>query len=446
MRKAFLTPTEILERVEPFVGGRTGLIGSSMELPLTSGNPEVCVYSSYTANLNQLSDDILILSEDGLALSGAGSSTNRTLARTKAFCEALERYCTATFNGKDVIVATRDELGESAVDLRLFARGSAAEYQHPRNYLVAPSNQERMRWVQGYSLITGEPTWVPMAAVYLSSPFQYPGEAFTLPITTGCALAASYEQATISGICEVIERDALMLTWLQQLPLPQIDVSGCQDPGFWDRMARVERAGIQQYFFDATTDLGVSTVYALQIAPDSDLAVLVMAATRLDPAQAISKVIDEASSGRLALEQLRKQPPPYDADDFYTFTTLTAGAIYYGDAGNMGAFDFLLNHEQKRPLAAMPNLATGNPETELDRLISIFRRLNLDLYVVDITIPQLRDVGLYVVKVVAPQLLPLATNYCMRYTAAPRLYEAPARMGHPVRDRAQLNPLPQPFA
>ncbi|MCA9958579.1 MAG: YcaO-like family protein, partial [Anaerolineales bacterium] len=93
-----------------------------------------------------------------------------------------------------------------------------------------------------------------------------------------------------------------------------------------------------------------------------------------------------------------------------------------------------------------PNLATGNPETELDRLISIFRRLNLELYVVDITIPQLRDVGLYVVKVVAPQLLPLATNYCMRYTAAPRLYEAPARMGHPVRDRAQLNPLPQPFA
>ncbi len=446
MRKAFLTPTEILEKVEPFVGGRTGLIGSSLELPLTSGNPEICVYSSYTANVNQLSDDILILSEDGLALSGAGSSANRTLARTKAFCEALERYCTATFNAKEIIVATRDDLGESAVDLRLFARGADAEYQHPRNYLVAPSNRERMRWVQGYSLISGKPCWLPMAAVYLSSPFQYPGEAFTLPITTGCALAASYEQATISGICEVIERDALMLTWLQQLPLPQIDVSGCQDPSFWERMARVERAGIQQYFFDATTDLGVSTVYALQVAPASDLAVLVMAATRLDPVQAISKVIDEASSGRLALEQLRKQPPPYNANDYYTFTTLTAGAIYYGDAANLHAFDFLLNHDRKRRLADMPNLVTHNTETELDRLIDIFRRLNLELFVVDITTPQIRDEGLYVVKVVAPQLMPLATNYCMRYTATPRLYEAPARLGYPVRDRAQLNPLPQPFA
>ncbi|MEZ4645835.1 MAG: hypothetical protein R3E31_24470 [Chloroflexota bacterium] len=147
MRKAFLTPTEILERVEPFVGGRTGLIGSSMELPLTSGNPEVCVYSSYTANLNQLSDDILILSEDGLPLALDRPPTAPWHAQK--IYEALERYCTATFNGKDVIVATRDELGESAVDLRLFARGSAAEYQHPRNYLVAPSNQERMQLRKG---------------------------------------------------------------------------------------------------------------------------------------------------------------------------------------------------------------------------------------------------------------------------------------------------------
>lgn len=446
MRKAFLSPTEILERVEPFVGGRTGLIGSSLELPLTSGNPEICIYSSYVANMNELSDDILILSEDGLALSGTGSSTDRTLARTKAFCEALERYCTASFNSQEIIVATRDDLGEDAVDLRLFAQGADAEYEHPRNYLVPPSNKKQMRWVQGYSLVSGELRWLPMAAVYLSSPFQYPGEAFTLPITTGCALAASYEQATISGICEVIERDALMLTWLQRLPLPQIDVSGCQDPAFWDRMARVERAGIKQYFFDATTDLGVSTVYALQVAPASDLAMLVMAATRLDPMQAISKVIDEASSGRLALEQLRKQPPPYNPDDYYTFTSLTAGAVYYGDAANMHAFDFLLNHDNERPLVTMPDLTTGNPETELDRLVDIFRRLDLELYVVDITIPLLRDAGLYVVKVIAPQLLPLATNYCMRYTATPRLYEAPARMGYPVRDRAQLNPLPQPFA
>jgi ribosomal protein S12 methylthiotransferase accessory factor len=445
MLRAYFTPEEIIERVTPFVGDRTGMIGPSFELPLNSGNPDICVYTSYTCNLNRLSDEIVIQSDDGLALSGAGSSAQRLQARVKAYCEALERYCTVSFNPQDIIVASRDELGSQAVEMDLFARG-AEEYRHPRNFTAPPTNSERMRWVRGYSLTAAVPRLVPMAAVYLSTPYQYPAEAFTLPITTGCALAASYEQAIISGICEVIERDALMLTWLQQLPLPRIDATTCADAALQNRLQRVAEAGIEQYFFDATSDLGVSTVYALQIAPQSPLAVLVMAATRLDPVQALIKVVDEASSSRLALEQLLQQPPHFDPADYRSFTSLTAGAVYYGDPARMAAFDFLLQHDRRRPVAALPNLATGDPSSELEQLLAIFRRHELELLVVDITVPQLREAGLYVVKVVAPQLLPLAINYNMRYTATPRLYEAPARMGYAVRPQAALNPLPQPFA
>lgn len=444
--RAYFTPDEILERVTPFVGDRTGMIKSSLELPLSSGNPEICVYTAYTCNLNRLSDEVVIQSDDGLALSGAGSSTLRSQARAKAYCEALERYCTVSFNPHEIIVASRDELGAEAVDMTLFARASAEEYRHPRNFTVPPSNSERMRWVHGYSLVSAEPRLVPMAAVYLSTPFQYPGEAFTLPITTGCALAASYEQAIISGICEVIERDALMLTWLQQLPLPRIDLSAGTNPALQQRLERVEQAGMEQYFFDATSDLGVSTVYALQIARRSPLAALVMAATRLDPVQALVKVVDEASSSRLALEQLLRQPAHFDPADYRSFTSLTAGAVYYGDPAKLPVFDFLLQHNRRHALAGMPNLATGDPSTELEQLLAIFRRQELELLVVDITVPQLREAGLYAVKVIAPQLLPLAINYNMRYTATPRLYEAPGRMGYAVRSQAALNPLPQPFA
>jgi ribosomal protein S12 methylthiotransferase accessory factor len=290
MLPTYLKPEQILEIVTPFVGGRTGMIGSSVELPLTSGNPEICVYTSFVSRLGQLSEEIRIQTDDGLALSGAGTSRERKVAHVKAYCEALERYCNVSFDPGRVVVATREELGEAAVDLDLFPRGSEDEYNHPRNFLVAPSNREKMRWIPGYSLVAGQPRLVPMASVYLSTPFQYPGEAFALPITTGCALAASYEQATIAGICEVIERDALMLTWLQQLSLPRIDLSEHGDSELAERLERVARAGFEQHFFDATSDLGVPTIYAIQTAPHSRLATLVMAATRLNPLEALVKL------------------------------------------------------------------------------------------------------------------------------------------------------------
>jgi ribosomal protein S12 methylthiotransferase accessory factor len=446
MLRTLLTAEEIIACVQPFASKRTGMIQPSFELPLVTGNPEIAVFTSPLCNTAQLSELYKLESNDGLALAGASASIHRQQAHAKAYCEALERYCNVVFDPASVIVATRNELGDDAVDLELFPRCSDDEYRQPYNFLQPPSNTAKMRWVQGYSLISGQPRWVPLSAVYISSAFHYPGEAFTLPISTGSALAAGFEQATVSGICEVIERDALMMTWLHQLPLPQIDVSACANPEFWERMERVQAAGIQQYFFDATTDLGVCTVYALQIAPQGRLTALVMAATKLDPNEAISKVLDEASASRVAIEQLVMQPPRFNPEDPRTFTSLSDGAVFYGDRANLPAFDFLLEHDRRRDLAELPMLATGNVEEELDRLIDLFRAQDLELLVVDITVPQVREVGLYAVKVIAPQLMPLITNHNMRFTATPRLYQAPGRMGYPARAAHALNNWPQPFA
>lgn len=422
------------------------MIQPAFELPLVTGNPAICAFTSPLCTVERLADHLQLRSDDGLALSGAGASVYREQAHLKAYCEAVERYCNAVYDPAALIVATQAELGKQAVDLELFPRCGEEEYRSPHCFLRPASNHAPQRWVRGFSLVRGEPCWVPFAAVYISSPFLYSGEAFTLPISTGSALAACYEQATVSGICEVIERDALMLTWLQQLELPRIDVSGCDHPELRERLARLEAAGVEQHFFDATTDLGVSTIYAIQLAPYSRLATLVMAATKLDPVEGLIKVIDEASASRVALEQLAHKPPLFDPADFRSFTRLSDGAVFYGQRERVRAFDFLLHSSRRRRLADMPHLSTGDPERELDRLVAIFRERGLELLVVDITVPQVRAAGLYAVKVIAPQLLPLATNHNARFTATPRLYDAPRRMGYPVRGPQDLNPWPQPFA
>jgi ribosomal protein S12 methylthiotransferase accessory factor len=444
MRPAFYTQEEILERVEPLVSERMGLIGPSRELPAPSGGPEICAYSVGVSELTNLSDEIIFQADNGTALAGTGASVQRTLAHAKAYCEAIERYCNVVHLGVEHVVASRDELGDEAVNLELFPRCSQAEYAAGRLLLPA-SNRLPLRWVRGYSLVSGRPQWVPLIAVYLGTGFEYPGENFALPISTGCALAAGIEQATVSAICEAVERDSIMLAWLHRLSLPRIEPTG-DDPLLDDLLARLARAGIRQHFFDATTDLGVGTVYAVQVAAGRPLHALVMASTRPDARQCLARVVEEAAGARIALEHARKLPLPFDPADYQSFTRLSDGAVFYGDEANFGAFDFLFQNQPRREISQLPHAGSDDPEVQLDWLVEKFRRRNLELLAVDITAPAVREIGMHAVKVVAPQLLPLSPNYNYRFTATPRLYEAPLRMGYGARTPESLNPWPQPFA
>lgn len=441
----YLSADEIIERTAELIDARTGLITPPQELPAESGNPEIIVYSSTLARLQQASSHIELRADDGLVMAGSGSSVNRDLARAKAICEALERYCNISYDPDAVRVASRDELGDDALDLNLFHRGHSSEYKIVSSH-TPPDNGQPIRWVRGLSLVTGRKLWVPFSAVYISTPYKYPGETFVIPISTGSALAASYERAAVAGTLELVERDTLSLVWLQKLALRRIDFSCCRNQALLARARSIEDAGIEQHFFDATTDLGFPTAYLIQVAPGRDLHVLVMAATRLNMEEAMIRVMDEASSSRVALENLARKPPMYDPNDYRTFTRLTDGAVFYGDPANIGAFDFLLANPSSVKLADIPARSAIDDAAMLAGSIESFRRSGLELVCVDITTPVLARTGLRAVRMVAPQLMPLTINHNMKYGGTPRLYEAPVRMSHPVRGFEDLNPHPQPFA
>ncbi len=117
------------------------------------------------------------------------------------------------------------------------------------------------------------------------------GERFWLPISTGCAAHTSYEKALVNAICEVIERDAISITWYQQLPLPHIVFDQSPDQEMDEFLNRTNKNGnIIQYIFNGTTDLGIPTIYSLQLSPhNKKLAALIMCATHLNPHTAIKK-------------------------------------------------------------------------------------------------------------------------------------------------------------
>jgi ribosomal protein S12 methylthiotransferase accessory factor len=202
-------------------------------------------------------------------------------ALVPALAEGLERYSAAVFRNEQFIWATAKSLGDEALNLDNVPRCTATELAHPKCPLVLPNKTKQIRWVKALSVLDRRVVYLPAVMVYSHVGYAVPEERFWFQISTGCAAHVSYERALVAGIYEVLERDAISITWLQKLSLPKIEID-CIPPSlapYWERYMKAS-ADLEYLFFDATTDLGVPTVYALQIATaDSRVTTLVACAT-----------------------------------------------------------------------------------------------------------------------------------------------------------------------
>jgi ribosomal protein S12 methylthiotransferase accessory factor len=369
-------------------------------------------------------------------MDGAGTGTDPAAAARLAIVEALERYSSCMYDSRQFRWATADELGDAALDLDLLPRCSAAELADRRCPVRPVDRTARMRWVRGLSLTGRCERWVPAVLAYLNIPPASAGELFTLQISTGCAAHVDPAAAVCNAVCEVVERDAVSLTWLQRLPLPRIEPnvaggwrSGAHEPGW------------QTVLYDATTDLGIPTVYGVEVAPAGSFGTVVTCATDLDPARAIAKARREGDAGRVAV---RMAPPV--SSPVEDFEAVWEGAAYMARAEHLGAFGFLLASSRRVAVSDLVSLATGTPEGDLRVLVERLAERGLDVVVVDLTTDEAARAGLWVVRAVIPGLQPLSFNYRARFLGHPRLYDAPPRMGYRSWAEPDLNPWPQPFA
>lgn len=436
---------EVLARLERLVEPGVGLMDRVSELLPYPGEPRFAVRTAHLGAVGEALErpGVFDLQRRAGPLDGAGAGLESDEARLRAIAEGLERYASCVYTEKQLLWATADELGPEALDLDTLPRCSPQEYGHPRCPLVPPAKDAPLRWVRGVSLGDGRLVWIPAVLVFLHMPFLSIGERIALPISTGCAAHSSLEEALTSAICEVVERDAIALTWLQELRLPRIDVD-LTDSALAPYRERLEQSGaeLEYLFFDATTDLGIPTVYCLQLAPRNPrLAVVVACSTAPDPRASIGKIIRELAASRLGLQAPRTIPQELD-----DFMSVFDGALYMGTSERLEAYSFLLKPVVRRFLQDLPSLDGGTPLRTLARLVARLRDCGLDAFAVDLSTDEALRVGMRVVRVVIPGLQPLSFSYRARFLGHPRLYAAPGRMGHRVRAEHEVNPWPQPFA
>jgi ribosomal protein S12 methylthiotransferase accessory factor len=266
-------------------------------------------------------------------------------------------------------------------------------------------------------------------------------ERFNFPISTGYAVHTDPVEAVVRGICEVIERDVIAVLWLQRLPLTRLR-SGLTTDAMSTLIDWFERRFMQVYLLDATSELGVPTVYALAAADlDPRACRFVGAGTGRTLAQAAEKALLETAGGD---DHMYGSNPPASFEDIHGHIGETSQFMAAQERSH--AFDFLLGESSEQPTVGERTPLPQNPDRALAVLLDRLSGAGMQVAVVDRTTQELSEVGLTAVNVVIPDLQPMSTHPWVQFKGHGRLYAAPRLMGHRVLPEEELNPWPQPFA
>ncbi len=437
-------PAESLRRRETLVSPYTGLVHA---VHASLASPDDGRFATAACEL-AATEAILGHALDASA-GGAGGTFDQ--ARAAAIGEAAERYSASHLPAHKLVLATAQELGEAAVDPGRFSLFADEQYAAP-GFAPRPFRPStRVRWIEGVALPAREPAWLPAQLVFLTALPPAPGEELIGYATSnGLACASTFEEAILTGLLELLERDAFVLTWANRLSLPRLDVPGA-DPLLATYHSRyLEPTGLRYDVVDLSVFHMVPTALALlHGAGEGDpVALAVGAASAPLSRDACRKAVTEAFVVRTWARSLRLSTPNRSfKDDFSDVTTFADHVHLYALPAYAGRALFLAASPVLRDASDAPRLEGGEPETLLVALLERLEKIGASAYAVDVTAADVAAAGLRVAKVVVPELCPLDVAHGVRFLGGRRLYEAAWRLGlrETVVGIEDLNHDPHPF-
>lgn len=384
----------------------------------------------------------------------AGRTHSYAESELTAILEGLERYCGLAPRGKRTVIHdSYRNLEDQALNPVKVGVHAKEQYERP-GFPFKPFDPDRpIDWVWGYSFLQERPILIPKLLAYYSLGC---GDGFVYETSNGCALGGSLEEAIFYGILEVVERDSFLMTWYAQLPLPRLDPSSADDQELQlmvDRLKAV--AGYDLYLFNSTMENGIPSVWALaKNRKQKGVNLICAAGAHLDPVRAVKSAIHELAGMMLMLdEKFEANREKYEQmfHDPFLVQQMEDHSMLYSLPQAQERLQFLL--DENRPLRTFDEefkrkARHADLTDDLRDFFQVFRRLNLEVIVVDQTTPEILRNGLYCVKVLIPGMLPMTFGYHLtRVTGLERVLRVPVELGYAEQPLTleQLNPHPHPF-
>jgi ribosomal protein S12 methylthiotransferase accessory factor len=285
--------------------------------------------------------------------------------------------------------------------------------------------------------------------VYVPYIYGHNEPIIRLPITTGAAAGLNISDALYRGICEVVERDAFIIMYLNELSPPLVDLSSLNDDLIETLLTRFRDANLEAYVYDITTDIPIPAFLCLLIDRTGvGPAISVGAKASLNPEEAILGCIEESQQSRHWLRTLKQDKtvkPPTRKTKWENISNLEQRGLLWSDVSMIPKLSFLLGAKKKSLSGDLHNKKRGRSD-KLKTCLKILRERNQACYYVDVTTLDVEELGLKVVKVIMPKLQPLYLDERFRYWGGSRLRNVPKILGQKKADaQERLNPIPHPF-
>ncbi|MFB6126061.1 MAG: YcaO-like family protein [Halolamina sp.] len=359
--------TDALDRMERAVDDRLGIVtevGERESFPAP-------YYLGATADTTGFSDA-------RAAPFAAGTAADWNAAYVKAVGEGLERYAAGVYRGDEFVTAAATGL-DGAVAPGLFVA--------PEGY-DRPAADAETDWVPALDLAADEPAWLPAAVVH----HPPSTERVRPPITTGLGLGNSTVEAVLSGLYEVVERDAAMLSWYSTAEPLGLAVD---DEAFatLEKRARAEELSVSTLLL--TQDVDVPVV-ACAVHRDGEWPRFAAGSgADLDVAAAATDALAEALQNWMELRGMGPETAAEQGGEIGRYAEFPEPARSFVDP------------ETTVPAASVGGDQLPTGEAELDAVVERVADGGLTPYASRLTTRDLAALGFEAVRVVVPTAQPL---------------------------------------
>jgi ribosomal protein S12 methylthiotransferase accessory factor len=355
---------------------------------------------------------------------GFGTGNSKDVAMQRAVMECVERYAqfqphisTPNSHIKGLnencdrspvtVIDSYASLKKNAILPTACGLYSDAQYAAPGFSCVPFSEQMSIEWIEVSEALTNTRKFVPIE-------FIYPRVCLNRsPIVTetssGTAAHFDKDAAMLLAICEVIERDSLMLFWYRQPPTATIPIETIPVPALREDLRSIQALGFVVTVCCLRYDLEVPCFLAIAIKGNSFLYGL---GCHPDWFCALSHAVVELSQSLFSQRRTPSREVKYQFLP-HVKTPEEHYALY-----NKGFLHHVLRQLFAQVLYSQKpedgNMAFNEYVSEkeyLNRILETLTTLGYRTYICDITPKKLADYGIYVVRALVPGLIPIHFGY-----------------------------------
>ncbi|OGC87990.1 hypothetical protein A2419_00795 [Candidatus Adlerbacteria bacterium RIFOXYC1_FULL_48_26] len=404
-------------------------------------------------NINRVKLESRVTEEvtDGWSLDtkGFGSNVEIEEAYSKSVGEFLERYTTTLYRSKNLKHSSYNKLvraGARALSLDVLPKFLPWQMEEFKEF--AYSNDTQLRWAEATELISGKRTYVPAQLVFWSYNRTSANEPYLQDSTTnGQAGHFTFEESVLGSIYELIERDALLIFWLNTISPKRIALETIDDPAIKARIKLLQKSGLKLFFLDTTTDLEIpSCVCVVLDDRGAEPRVALGGSAGFDIYKNLNSSLNEAMS-------VAQHSITYDLPlNYRPFLERNIGmkermGAWHGTE-MLERFDFFVSGEEIALLESRYysfRKIFPSKQSELEEVKKMFKHkgAGYELYCYRVQHSVLDKLGYVVTKVIVPKLVPLHLQERMATLGAQRLQEVPKVLGY---EKTTLNPWPHPFS